>query len=513
MARYTALRAAKSQRTIGAFADLHRNEAMVVCGCGTSLNDLDRTNERVTVGVNDVGRAFTPSYLVVVDGPDRIAADRWEYVRVTNADVLFTNQFLRLDHPFIVRMALRETPEPMLPQRTSVHVLGKPWYSPYVALSVAAHLGGDPIGLIGVDFAEDHFFGATGPYPGTRHLPLVDEQFRILRGALVAAGQRVANLSTRSRVTAFPRLDLMDFDRLPPRTVRRDRRPNLNVVVYDQDASVVNGWLARCIWAETGHSARFVHGAPGGDPLVWPDLDWTAHPEAVREELTRADIVLTASPVLPEHEDIIADHPQVRLRVAGEGPALRLGHSIVPLALPLWSQRLAPDDRDGIYTVMLAPGGHRESLRAAVESAAEAARTPIRVVDVERDTPAEASKLRRRADILIDPGANGTWTWSMAGLAAGSIVVNGLASSSQALQHLRLFAGIPGTPFEHASGDRLALVLRRVLASTPTALKARGTDGRRWIQQHWSFASHWDRWWLPPIAAAFRAGIRDVPDE
>ena len=45
------------------------------------MAELDRTNERVTVGVNDIGRAFTPSYHVVVDNPGRIAPERWEHVR------------------------------------------------------------------------------------------------------------------------------------------------------------------------------------------------------------------------------------------------------------------------------------------------------------------------------------------------------------------------------------------------------------------------------------------------
>ena len=114
------------------------------------------------------------------------------------SDVLITNQFLDIDHPFIVRMALRETPAAQLPDLTAGFVIGKPWYSPYVAASIAGLLGADPIGLIGVDFSDDHFFGATGPYPGIKNLPVVDTQFRRLGAVLTEAGGRIANLSQRA---------------------------------------------------------------------------------------------------------------------------------------------------------------------------------------------------------------------------------------------------------------------------------------------------------------------------
>src|SRR5436309_12862499 len=43
-----------------------RGAAILVCGCGESLNTLGDASRTVTIGVNDVGRLFDPTYLLVV---------------------------------------------------------------------------------------------------------------------------------------------------------------------------------------------------------------------------------------------------------------------------------------------------------------------------------------------------------------------------------------------------------------------------------------------------------------
>ena len=45
------------------------------------------------------------------------------------------------------------------------------------------------------------------------------------------------------------------------------------------------------------------------------------------------------------------------------------------------------------------------------------------------DAPRDVAKFRRRADIIVDMGAE-PWTWSMTGLATGSIVVNAAFSAT-----------------------------------------------------------------------------------
>lgn len=62
--------------TLSTFKDIHRRASVVVCGCGESLNALVSPERFITVGVNDVGRLFTPRYLVVVNPRNQFAGDR-----------------------------------------------------------------------------------------------------------------------------------------------------------------------------------------------------------------------------------------------------------------------------------------------------------------------------------------------------------------------------------------------------------------------------------------------------
>jgi len=89
------------------YRNIHRGEAIVVCGCGESLNLLELPPRVVTIGVNDVGRRFTPDYLVVVNARAQFAADRFRYVEQTAAKTVFT-QIANLlpSHPNVVRFAL-----------------------------------------------------------------------------------------------------------------------------------------------------------------------------------------------------------------------------------------------------------------------------------------------------------------------------------------------------------------------------------------------------------------------
>jgi hypothetical protein len=83
--------------------------------------------------------------------------------------------------------------------------------SPYVALCLAVHMGAARIGLIGVDFTNDHFFGATGVHQLAGSLKQIDAEYARLRDACASRGVEVVNLSPISRLTAFPRMQLATF--------------------------------------------------------------------------------------------------------------------------------------------------------------------------------------------------------------------------------------------------------------------------------------------------------------
>nr|MBM1004221.1 hypothetical protein [Desulfofustis sp. PB-SRB1] len=149
--------------TLAGYKDLHRGETIVVCGCGASLNDLPNPENLITIGVNDVGRLFDPTYLVVVNSRHQFSGDRFRHVETSRARALFSHLDLGIRHPHQVRFRLGKRGGTDFSDPSVLHYTRN---SPYVALCLAIHMGASRIGLIGVDFTEDHFFGATG----THHL-------------------------------------------------------------------------------------------------------------------------------------------------------------------------------------------------------------------------------------------------------------------------------------------------------------------------------------------------------
>jgi glycosyltransferase involved in cell wall biosynthesis len=189
---------------LAAYRNAHLGEAIVVCGCGTSLRELTNPGDHITIGVNDVGRLFDPTYLVVVNPRTQFKHDRFRYVEQSNALVLFTQLDLGRVRPPVVRFRLG----PYGGMEIGADVLPHTQNSPYVAVCLAAHMGARQIGLIGVDLTDNHFFGSTGRHPLSGRLPEIDAQYGQLAHALAARGVALVNLSSISRLTSLPRVHI-----------------------------------------------------------------------------------------------------------------------------------------------------------------------------------------------------------------------------------------------------------------------------------------------------------------
>jgi hypothetical protein len=198
-------------RTLDSFRDIHRGETIVVCGCGESLNELAHPERFITIGVNDVGRCFQPNYLVVVNPRSQFSGDRFHYVENSRAEYLFTQLDLGVPHPNVVKFRLGAYGGTDFSNPDVLHYTQN---SPYVALCLAVHMGARHIGLIGVDFTDNHFFAKTGTHALSRQLPTIDGQYRHLGDALRARGVEVFNLSRTSRLTAFPNISVDEFTAL-----------------------------------------------------------------------------------------------------------------------------------------------------------------------------------------------------------------------------------------------------------------------------------------------------------
>lgn len=193
--------------TLQAWRGRHAGETVLVCGCGASMAEPTFAPGCVSIGVNDIGRLFTPDYLVVVNPPRQFRGDRFEHVRQSRAQALFTQLDLGAVAPPVVRFPLGRYGGTDIDGKT-LHFTQN---SPYVAVCLAAHMGARRIGLIGVDFTDHHFFAATGRHPLAGRLASIDREYAALAAALAAQGVELLNLSTISRLQSLPRLALQDF--------------------------------------------------------------------------------------------------------------------------------------------------------------------------------------------------------------------------------------------------------------------------------------------------------------
>lgn len=193
---------------ITAFHARHADADILVCGCGESLSSFHPPPGLVTIGVNDVGRLFDPTYLVVVNPRSQFKAERFRFVEQSRAQALFTQLELGRVGPPVVRFPLGRY------GGTDVSADGVLHYtqnSPYVAVCLAAFLGARRIGLLGVDFTDRHFFAATGRHPLVQRLAQIDAEYGALAAALGQGGVELVNLSAVSRLQSLPRADVGAF--------------------------------------------------------------------------------------------------------------------------------------------------------------------------------------------------------------------------------------------------------------------------------------------------------------
>lgn len=197
-------------RALSGWRDRHRGASVIVAGCGRSAAALADRPACPIIGVNDIGRLIDPDYLVVLNPRDQFRGDRFRHVAATRARAVFTSLDLGISHPRQVRIGLGRrgdpAPDPATPER-----LPFTRNSPYVALMLARLMGAARIGLIGVDFADDHFFAASGPHPLTRELARIDAEYRAAAEAARKAGVEVVNLSPLSRLRSLPHEPLETF--------------------------------------------------------------------------------------------------------------------------------------------------------------------------------------------------------------------------------------------------------------------------------------------------------------
>src|SRR5271166_3408413 len=533
---------APAPATLRSFRDVHLGASIVVCGCGSSLNALTQPGHFITIGVNDVGRLFQPDYLVVVDPSERFKGDRFDYVRSSQAKYLFTQlDNLDVPHPKFVRFALG-TKDGI--DFSNPDVLHYNVVTPYVALCLAIHMGAANIGLIGVDFTNDHFFAPTGPHEWTPHVAAIDHQLGCVSRAALARGVRVFNLSPISRLTSLPRMPVETFTTLQARTTQPER--TLSIVSYaTTPVAGVPAALVRCINARTPHRARCVWATDSyGNGITFEsDVAWTTSPMRAKVELEAADLVIVHNGKIADpHRAVIKQKPAIVMAhnyiwnvdrtLTEQGfPGVVVGQyqatlpefarwRTVPNPLPIWEDGHTPAVKPDVVTIAYTPADRHDLYptdhhlywhskgytRTLAILDRLATRHDIRL-EVLRDSlvsHAEALVMKRRAHIVIDECVTGSYHRnSLEGLAVGAVVINAvglLPGVEEALRHCA--GGAPDCPFVRADLDTLEGTLETLIALGPDILVMIGQQNRDWLERHWDFGTQWTRFWQPEVDQA-----------
>jgi SAM-dependent methyltransferase len=527
--------------SLASFRNCHAGATVVVCGCGASLNELEHPEQFVTIGVNDVGRKFQPDYLVVVNPRNQFKGDRFQYVENSQARHIFTQLDLGISHPGIVRFRLGQYGGTDLSDPEVLHYTRN---SPYVAVGLAALMGARRIGLIGVDFADDHFFAATGRHPLAGSLEQINKEYTKLGAALNALGIEVWNLGSSSRLDAFPKASIKTFG-VEERELRPPTASPLKIVSYaTTPLAGVPIILARCIRAKTAHNCRCVWARNGyGNGVSFErEIQWTESPAQAVEALEEADVVvLHNGKVDPAHASLIKNKPVVTLAhnyswnvddtyVQKGFPGLVVGQyqatlpefaqwTAVPNPVPFWEEAFKPQPKPGTITICYTPSGKHEryaqgdrlywhakgyatTMRVLDQLAA---RYPVQLEVIRNGqvSHAESLAMKRRSHIVIDECVTGSYHRnSLEGLATGCVVVNGVGQKPEIASVLQHCAESGEMPFERATLDNLEQVLAALLQQGSESLAARGAQNRLWLERHWNFGRHWARFWHSAIDRA-----------
>ena len=538
-------------KTLASFSNVHLGETILVCGCGQSLNELKQPERFITIGVNDIGRRFHPDYLVVVNPRDQFSGDRFHYVETSAARFLFTQLDLGLSRDNVVKFNLGKEGGT---DWSNPDVLHYTQNSPYVAVCLALHMGAKRIGLIGVDFTDHHFFAPTGTHSLAPQFRLIDQQYARLYEAIKGRGLEVFNLSSTSRLTAFPKISLEEFAALA-HAESEESDPALQIVSYaTTPVAGVPAILARCINARTEHQARCVwatHSYGNGVDFAG-DIEWSTARHEAETALQTADVVVVHNgKVEPQHRALLAGKAIVTMAhnygwnvdesfvrqgfpgvVVGQYQATLpefAGWDVVPNPVPIWEDAFMPGTKGEAITICFTPSGRHErypldhklywhskgyeTTMRTLERLAAKYSIRLEVIRGNQVSHDESLAMKRRSHIVIDECVTGSYHRnSLEGLAAGCVVVNGMGLLPAVEDVFRRCAGGAVNPFVHAGLDELETVLTTLVECGAETLVADGARNRCWMEAHWDFTQQWKQFWVPvlerSLAVAGRTRVR-----
>lgn len=523
----------------------------MVCGCGRSLNELSSTKGYITIGVNDVGRQFDPDYLVVLNPRHQFRKERFRYIESSGARAIFTQLQLSLGQRQVVQFRLGQFNGTDFSNPNVLHYTRN---SPYVALCLAIHMGAKRIGLIGVDFTDDHFFQKSGRHPLASGIENINREYAALADACRRLGIEIYNLSAQSRITAFEKMPLSRFERFSGNyeALTGTADAALNIVSYSMTPIAgVPDILARCIASDTTHNAVCVWGKNGfGNGVSYRNagIVWAKEPARALDALAKADLYIVHNgKVCGKHRRWFNGKPVITLAhnylwnvdetFVNQGwPGLVVAQYQatlpefqswlpVPNPIPLFETDFLPSTKNTQLTICYTPSGKHEKYPVdhRLYWHAKGYNTTMRVLDAlarrypielevirARQLPhAQVLQMKQRAHIVIDECVTGGYHRnSLEGLAAGCVVVNGFGLLPGMREVFSRCIGAEASiPFISCDLGALEATLSGLIERGADELIELGLRNRQWMERYWSFSDQWRLIWEPAVQQALeRAG-------
>ncbi len=519
------------------YRGIHAGQAIVVCGCGSSLSEFGDPARFITIGVNDVGRLFQPDYLVVLNARGQFHGDRFRYVEESRARAIFTQLDLGLLHLNIIRFRLGLRAGTDFDDPNALNYTRN---SPYVAVCLAVHMGARRIGIVGVDFTDHHFFGSTGRHPLASEFAQIDREYTNLRAACAQRGVELYNLSSHSRLTGIPKIQADTFA-----AMAQEDSP-LKIVSYaTTPVAGVPVILSRCIVERTPHTCRTVwaRNSYGNGVKFAGDVEWESSPDEAHDLIREADVIIAHNgKIAPQHRKLAERKSVITLAhnymwnvdqtwvskglpgvVVGQYQATLSefrGWAAVPNPIPLWDPAFSPGPKGDTITISYTPSGKHEQYSPdhKLYWHSKGYETTIGILDrlakrypihleVIRDVQvshAASMAMKQRAHIVIDECVTGSYHRnSLEGLACGCVVVNGVGIAPGIGEVFKTCStGEGALPFVKATLASLEEILADLIGNGAEKLAQMGQVNRTWMEKHWDFSQQWRRFWWPALTLA-----------
>lgn len=524
-------------KKLDSFQNIHQHKSIVVCGCGESLNDFNSFERFITIGVNDVGRKFQPNYLVAVNPRHQFSGDRFSFVESSQAEYIFTQLDLNLRYKQVVKFKLGTLGGTDFFNPNCLDYTNN---SPYIALNLAILMGAKRIGLIGVDFTDNHFFAQSGTHPLSTQFEAINSQYANLAKAAELADIEIYNLSEISRLTAFQKISINEFEKFA--AVETKKTSSLKIVSYaTTPIAGVPAILARCINAQTDFSARCVWATNdyGNGVSFTGDVEWNKTSQTAETLLDEADIIVVHNgKVAREHEKLFNNKAVITMahnylwnvdqRFVKKGfPGLVIGQyqavldefkkwSVVPNPLPFWEKEYISERKNSEISICYTPSGKHEkyplnhklywhskgyeSTMRILDKLSEIYPIKLEVIRNGQISHTESLAMKMRSHIVIDECVTGSYHRnSLEGLSGGCIVVNGLGILPKVNDMLRICSDSDEIPFFPATLENLENQLTGLIDGGHESLFEGGKKNRQWLENNWNFAKQWNRFWIPAI--------------